>query len=207
MQRSAITFALLLLVLLTAASSAQAQTAITGCKVSELHAATQEALSKDFEGKPERVLVVTGADALPVRVDCDDSQFYAEYVEIFQDRNLIVATRNVLAVSPTSRISADRMEFDTKLKTGVFYNANGQASLGNRVDKSFFGTQEPDAMFRGKEIHKVGPKKYRVVGGAFSTCVQPTPRWELVSGSATLNLDDYALLKNRSRKTTAQPGF
>ena len=59
-----------------------------------------------------------------------------------------------------------------------------------------FGTQEADAIFRGKEIHKLGPKKYKIVDGAFTTCVQPTPRWEVVSGSATLNLDDYALLKN-----------
>jgi LPS-assembly protein len=70
------------------------------------------------------------------------------------------------------------------------------ASLGERVDRSMFGTQEPDAMFRGREIHKLGPKKYKIVDGAFSTCVQPTPRWEVVSGSATINLDDYALLKN-----------
>ena len=62
--------------------------------------------------------------------------------------------------------------------------------------ESFFGTQEADALFRGREIHKLGPKKYKVVDGAFSTCVQPTPRWEVVSGSATINLDDYALLKN-----------
>ena len=88
------------------------------------------------------------------------------------------------------------MEFDTKSRTGTFYQANGMASLGERVDKSMFGTQEADAMFRGREIHKLGPKKYKIVDGAFSTCVQPTPRWEVVSGSATLNLDDYALLKN-----------
>jgi len=37
-----------------------------------------------------------------------------------------VATRNVLFVSTTSRITADRMEFDTKTKTGVFFNAFGQ---------------------------------------------------------------------------------
>jgi LPS-assembly protein len=156
----------------------------------------QEVLNREFEGKTERVVVVTGVGALPVRVDCDDTRFFAEYVEIFQDRNRVVATRNVLVVSPTSRISAERMEFDTRTKTGVFYAADGTASLGDRVDRSMFGTQEPDAMFRGKEIHKIGPKKYRIVEGAFTTCVQPTPRWQFVSGSATLNLDDYALLKN-----------
>ncbi len=51
-------------------------------------------------------------------------------------------------------------------------------------------------MFRGDEIHKIGPKKYRIVGGNFTTCVQPTPRWEMQSRSITLTLDDYALLKN-----------
>ena len=70
------------------------------------------------------------------------------------------------------------------------------ASLGDRVDKSMFGTQEADAIFRGREIHKLGPKKYKIVDGAFTTCVQPTPRWQVVSGDATISLDDYALLKN-----------
>jgi LPS-assembly protein len=182
---------------LTSPAAAQTpQSEISGCRVSEVQGGVQEALSKEFEGKLERILVLTGVGGLPVRIDCDDTRFFAEYVEVFQDRNRVVATRNVLAVSPTSRISAERMEFDTRLKTGVFYNADGSASLGDRVDRSMFGTQEPDAMFRGREVHKVGPKKYRIVGGAFTTCVQPTPRWELVSGSATLNLDDYALLKN-----------
>ena len=107
-----------------------------------------------------------------------------------------MATGNVKVGTPTSFITSERVEFDTQTRTGVFYNANGMAALGERVDKSFFGTQEADALFRGREIHKLGPKKYKVVDGAFSTCVQPTPRWEVVSGSATINLDDYALLKN-----------
>ena len=89
------------------------------------------------------------------------------------------------------------MEFDTKSRTGTFYNAHGMASLGDRVDKSMFGTQEADAHLpRHARSTSSDPKKYKIVDGAFSTCVQPTPRWEVVSGSATLNLDDYALLKN-----------
>jgi LPS-assembly protein len=172
------------------------QSQIGGCKVSEMQGATQEVLSKEFEGKTERVLVLTGTGALAVRVDCDDMQFFAEFVEIYQDRNRVVATGNVTFVNVGSRISAERMEFDTKTKTGVFYEASGWATLSEKVERSMFGTQEPDAQFRGKEIHKLGPKKYKIVNGAFSTCVQPTPRWEIVSGSATLNLDDYALLKN-----------
>jgi lipopolysaccharide assembly outer membrane protein LptD (OstA) len=172
------------------------QSEISGCRVSEMTGATQDALSKLIAGKTERVLVLTGKDAVPVQVDCDETQFFADFAEVYPDSHRIVATGNVKVGTPTSYIIAERVEFDTQTRTGVFYNANGMAALGDRVDKSFFGTQEADALFRGREIHKLGPKKYKVVDGAFSTCVQPTPRWEVVSGSATINLDDYALLKN-----------
>jgi lipopolysaccharide assembly outer membrane protein LptD (OstA) len=45
-------------------------------------------------------------------------------------------------------------------------------------------------------IEKIDVDKYRITRGGFTTCVQPTPRWEIVSGRATINLDDYAILKN-----------
>src|SRR5262245_2738225 len=86
-------------------------TQIAGCKVSETQASTQEVLSKEFEGKTERVLVLTGKGALSVRVDCDDMQFFAETVVVYQDRHRIVATGNVTFVSSNNRISAERMEF------------------------------------------------------------------------------------------------
>ncbi len=188
---------------MTGAAPASAQTSaqtpqseIAGCRVSYMKSATQDALSKDVGGRTEKVIVLSGEGAVPVQVDCDDTQFFGDFAEIYPDSHRIVATGNVKVGTPTSFIIAERVEFDTKSRTGVFYVAHGMASLGDRVDRSMFGTQEADAIFRGKEIHKLGPKKYKIVDGAFSTCVQPTPRWEVVSGSATLNLDDYALLKN-----------
>ena len=45
-----------------------------------------------------------------------------------------------------------------------------------------FGTQEPDAYFCGETIEKLGPKTYRITKGGFTTCVQPTPRWEISRG-------------------------
>jgi LPS-assembly protein len=194
-----------LAIVLATGTRASAQE-ISGCnKVSLLQGGEMQSITRDHDGKPERIMVLTGCNSIPVRLDCDQSQFQAEYVEVFQDRNLIVATRNVLFVSTTSRITADRMEFDTRTKTGVFFNAFGQALLGESFERSMFGTQEPEAMFRGREIHKIGPKKYRVVDGAFTTCVQPTPRWELVSGVATVSLDDYALLRNTVLRVKGVP--
>src|SRR5829696_9457569 len=43
-----------------------------------------------------------------VQVECDDVQLYADQAEIFSDLDRVRATGNVLFVSGTSRISADR---------------------------------------------------------------------------------------------------
>ena len=63
-------------------------------------------------------------------------------------------------------------------------------------ERDMFGTQETDVYFYGETVEKIGPDKYRVTKGGFTTCAQPTPRWQLTSGSVVLNLDHYALLKN-----------
>ena len=146
-----------------------------------------------------------GSRDIPVQIDCKDMQFMADFIETFNDKNLAVAQGNVMFESGGTRISADRMEFNFKNKTGVFYNASGTASMAGRSDQSMFGTQPPDAYFWGEEIHKLGPKKYRLVRGNFTTCVQPTPRWDIGSSSITINLDDYALLRNSIFRVKSVP--
>jgi len=143
-----------------------------------------------------------------VRVECNDIQLFADQAEVFTDSDRMRATGNVLFVSSSNRISADRMEFNTRTKTGTFYNASGIANLEARgVDRSFFGTQEPDAYFWGETIEKLGPKTYRIRKGGFTTCVQPTPRWELVSNEVTLTLEKHAFIKNAVLKVKDVPVF
>ena len=137
-----------------------------------------------------------GSPQQAVRIDCDEMQFFADYMEILRQQDLITAEGHIVFVSGGNRISADRMEFNTKTRTGTFYNARGIATIGDRVERSMFGSQEPDAYFWGAELKKLGPTKYRILRGGFTTCVQPTPRWEVSSGSFTINLDQYALLTN-----------
>ena len=140
-----------------------------------------------------------GTEDQPARILCDDMQFFADFAEIFKKQDLVTARGHVVFVSRGNRIWADRMEYNTRTRTGTFYNARGSAVLGDRgptTDRSLFGTQEPEAAFWGERLEKVGPKKYKITRGGFTTCVQPTPRWELVSGTVTLNLDDYAWLTN-----------
>ena len=68
--------------------------------------------------------------------------------------------------------------FYTRAGTGTFYTASGLASIGERADKSMFGALEPDVYFYGEMLEKTGEDRYKVTKGGFTTCVQPTPRWE-----------------------------
>ena len=49
-------------------------------------------------------------------------------------------------------------------------------------------------------------EKYRITRGGFTTCVQPTPRWRLTSGTVVLNLEHYAVLTNSLFKVKGMPG-
>jgi LPS-assembly protein len=119
------------------------------------------------------------------------------------------ASGNVLLVAPTSRLAAERVVFNTKTGMGSFYTASGSASLGDRAaqDRSMFGTLEPDIMFYGELIEKIGESKYRITNGSFTTCVQPTPRWDVVTGSATIQLEDYAMLRHAVMRVKDVPVF
>jgi LPS-assembly protein len=168
---------------------ARAQGQISGCKLSKTQNMTGTRLPDDH-------YVLEGTEDYPVQIDCDDVQFFADHMELFQKEGRVTAQGNVVYISGANRIYAERMEFNTKTRTGTFYNATGTATLRESVQPNIFGAQEPDAYFWGDELQKIGPKKYRIIHGGFTTCVQPTPRWDMTSGSITLNLDDYAFLKS-----------
>jgi LPS-assembly protein len=148
-----------------------------------------------------------------VEVTCVDETFFADEIELFTDQDRLVATGNVVFTSGTSRIAAERLEFNTRTKTGTFYNASGSATIAQPAaepgpeDRSVFGTQEPDVYFYGETLQKLGEQKYKITRGGFTTCLQPTPRWELTSRSVTLNLEHYAMLTNSLFKVKGVPVF
>jgi LPS-assembly protein len=184
------------LALLATALPARAQvSSLGGCKIS-----FQE--SARFEGFNENHYKLHGQ----VRAQCDDVQLFAREAEVFRDTDRLLAWGDVLFVSQENRIAAERLEYNTRTRTGTFYVASGTANLANRgIDRSFFGTQEPDAYFWGETIEKLGPKTYKVTRGGFTTCVQPTPRWELVTDSATITLHEHVVLKNTLLKVKDVP--
>jgi LPS-assembly protein len=146
-----------------------------------------------------------------VEVTCDDATFYADEVEVFSDRHRVEARGSVVFSNATARIAADRAEFDTQAKTGVFHDASGTASVarprppaGQAAASPRFGT-EPDVHFYGRTIELLGRDRYRITRGAFTTCVQPTPRWELTTGSATVHVGEYAFLTHALLKVKGVP--
>ena len=142
-----------------------------------------------------------------VEIEQEDMEFFADEIDYYSDTGRVEAIGNVVYTSAEGRIASERMEFDTRSRTGTFYNAAGTASLGDRVDRSMFGTQEPDAYFYGQTIEKIGPAKYRITRGGFTTCVQPTPRWEMTANTVTITLDEYAVLKNPVLRVKGVPLF
>ena len=145
--------------------------------------------------------------AVEIELVSQGIRFSADVADYYDDQHRLVAVGNVVFVTQSSRISADRADFDTKARTGTFFNAFGSASVSDKVDKSFFGGQEPDAFFYGETIEKLGVDRYRIRKGGFTTCVQPTPRWEVTAKSVTLVVDKRAILKNAVLKVKDVPLF
>lgn len=144
---------------------------------------------------------LTGA----VEAQRGEMRFFADEIESWTDTNRVVARGNVVFLQGRNRIAAERADFNTKTRTGTFFNATGSAVLTEEPKRDMHGGQDGDVYFYGAEIEKIGPKKYKITRGGFSTCVQPTPRWEVTSGTVILNLDHYAFLTNALLRAKSIP--
>lgn len=136
-----------------------------------------------------------------------DMRFYADQVEYYGDTDRLVATGNVLVSQIDHQIAADRADFNAKTRLGTFYNARGFAALGATPDVSTFGTLDPDVQFYGETLEKTGVDTYVITNGGFTSCAQANPRWEMTSGSLTLRVDHYALLRNMLLKVKGVPAL
>jgi LPS-assembly protein len=142
-----------------------------------------------------------------------DTKIYADDVLAYTGRDLAIATGNVVFSQGNNRITAERAEFDTETRLGTFYNAWGIATVQPQRPTARPGVIAPPTMtgqetvvyFFGEKIEKLGPKKYRITKGGFSTCVQPTPRWDLIADTVILNVDHYTMLTNAVLRAKGVP--
>ena len=175
--------------------------------VGAAHAQNLPGINMSLQGRIEQLADNHTRLTRDVEIDGGDWQLFADQVDIFTDESRLVASGNVVFASEGGRIAADRMEFDTDTVTGTFYNAVGSTELIEDIEPSMFGTQEPEIRFWGEVIEKIGSRTYRLTRGGFTSCIQPTPRWEVTVSSATINLDEYALLRNSVLKVKGVPLF
>ena len=144
-----------------------------------------------------------------VEIEGDAVKFFADTVDLYTDRNRLVASGNVVFSNAAGRISAEKVDFNTQTNTGTFEQASGVMSVGTAASTNLaaFGGQDPDVYFYGEQLEKLGDTKYRITRGGFTTCVQPTPRWEVTSGSIVLNLDEYAIARHTLLRVKGVPVF
>ncbi len=119
-----ITAAIVLLLMMPAHASAQAFNS-SDCKIKPFsYTSDSESLGgssapSHFEGH--------------VDIECDNIRLNADEVNSVPDRkngsNHITARGNVVFIELGTRVSAERLEFDSKTKTGTFYTASGVLTL------------------------------------------------------------------------------
>jgi LPS-assembly protein len=148
-----------------------------------------------------------------VEMESGDTKIYADDVEFWVNEDRVAARGNVVYTQGNNRVAADRAIFNVKTRLGTFYNASGIANIQPRRQTPAPGAvvapqmtgQDTDVYFFGEEVEKIGPKKYRIKNGGFSTCVQPTPRWDLSADTIVLNIDHYTLLRQAILKVKGVP--
>ena len=132
---------------------------------------------------------------------------FAEEALLQPAESRITASGNVVFETAEVRIAAERVDFDMTDRSAVFHDAHGSVNMRGEVDQSNFGAQEPEMFFFGEQIERTGPRSYRLTRGAFTSCVQPTPRWEVVSSTIDINLDEHLLLRNAVIEVKGVPVF
>ena len=94
--------------------------------------------------------IMEGTADQPVQIDCDDMQFFADHMELFEKEGRVIANGNVTYISGGNRINAERMVYYTKTRTGTFYIATGTAVLRESAQPGIFGTPGTGRVLLGR---------------------------------------------------------
>ena len=115
-----------------------------------------------------------------VTIVCDSTQLFADEIDYFESLDLVKARGHVNFLDGDERITADRAEFNIKTKLGSFWGAQGLMGIAGKSDpRSPLVASEADAYFSADLLEVVEKNRFRLTNGRFTTCVQPTPRWEV----------------------------
>lgn len=145
--------------------------------------------SGNLEYVRENYAVLTGG----VQIRYQDIDLKSERAEIDLTTKVVTATGEVILDQGPRRLSGDTLTFDLDTKTGTLTNASAHVA--------------PDYYFSGTEIAKTGENTYTVTDGLFTSCSQEVPDWSFRLGTATVEVEGYAHVRNATMRAKKLPVF
>lgn len=127
------------------------------------------------------------------RIQAEQLDLYTEEKPDGATTRRVEAVGNVVFLRGEERLSGEKLVMDLGTGRGTFENAYGYA--------------EPGLFVEAKRIERVDPHTYRIHGGRFTSCAQPTPRWNFSASSATLKLDKRITATNVVFRVKQVPAF
>jgi LPS-assembly protein len=117
-----------------------------------------------------------------VRVTYQDIVLQADKVTVNLKTKDVVAEGHVIIDQGPTRLTADHAVYNLDSKTGTLFHATG--------------TMDPSMYVTGERIEKVDEDTYKLTDGVFTSCDLDRPAWSIHVREATVNMDDYAHMKD-----------
>jgi len=128
-----------------------------------------------------------------VHVDYQDVKMQADKITINLKTKDAVAEGHVIIDQGASRVTADHAVFNLDSKTGTFFKATA--------------SMEPAMYFAGDKLEKLDEDSYHMVNGMMTSCDLDNPSWSFRVADATVNLDDYAHMRDVEIRAHRLPVF
>jgi LPS-assembly protein len=127
------------------------------------------------------------------RIQAEQLDLYTEEKPDGTTTRRVEAAGNVVFLRGDERLSGEKLVMDLGTGKGTFENA--------------FGYAQPGVFVEAKKIERVDPHTYKIHGGRFTSCAQPTPRWNFSASSATLKVDKRITARNVVFRVKQVPAF
>lgn len=126
-----------------------------------------------------------------VEIRYKDLKLTADSVDLDLATRVVTAAGHVVLDQGPKRLTGQTLEFDLEKKTGRLTQAT-----------AFI---DPDIWFSGASIAKLSEDLYSVEDGVFTSCEGDVPAWSFKVGSAEIEVEGYARVKNASFRIKNAP--
>ncbi|HVD77204.1 MAG TPA: LPS assembly protein LptD [Vicinamibacteria bacterium] len=128
-----------------------------------------------------------------IRIQTDQIDVYTTLHEDGTESKRIEASGNVVFLRGEERLAGEKLAMDLETGHGTFENA--------------MGYMQPGVFVEARRIERMSADTYKIEGGHFTSCSQPTPRWSFSASSATLQVDDHISAHNVIFRVKAVPAL